>query len=194
MDLLQLVLLESPFRLAMLCFLLLAAILLLRRRWTGNARRYSLPILFAGIITLFVVQRAVVTQRERILIACDGFVEAIGREDAGRIAGAIGEGFETEGMDRAAILDYLKSCLEGVDVFDTRFRRRDVTVTGGRAEMLLVAMATVRIRGGAGEYHTCRWRIGWAIERDEWKITSLRPEMVDTVQVDSLQRLHTYVP
>lgn len=194
MEFLQLVLLESPVRLAILCFLLLAAILLLRRRWTGSARRYSLPILLACIITLFVIQRIIVTQRERILIACDGFVEAISREDPGRIAAAIGEGFETEGFDRAAILDYLKSALEGVDVFDTRFRRRDVTVTGNRAEMLLAATATVRIRGGAGEYHTCRWRLGWALERGEWKIAALRPEMIDTVPVDSLQRLYTYVP
>jgi len=194
MDFAQLVFFESPFRLAIFCFLLLAAVLLLRRRLTDDARRYSLPAVLALIVLLFIIQRAVVTQRERILAACDDFVDAITREDTGRIARAIGEGFNSEGMDRPGIIRYLNSCLEGVDVFDTRFRRRDVTVTGNRADMLLVALATVRIRGGAGDYHTGRWRVAWAMENGEWKITSLQPEMIDSVPVETLSRLHSYIP
>ncbi len=194
MDFLQLVFLESPFRLAVLCFLLLAAVLLLRRRWTGPMRRHALPAVLVCILVLFTVQSAVVTQRERILSACDDFVEAISREHLGHIAAAIGEGFESEGMDRPAIIKYLSACLEGVDVFDTRFRRRDITITGDKAEMLIVALATVRLGGGAGEYHTGRWRLGWALEDGEWKITSLRVEAIDGVPLDSLYRLKSYVP
>lgn len=194
MDFVQLVFLESPSRLAVFCFLLLAAVLLLRRRWTGTLRRYTLPVVLACILLLFVIQSAVVTQRERILIACDDFVEAISREDSAALAAAIGRRYDCDNMDRAAILEYLNSSLESLDVFDTRFRRRDITVTGQRADMLLVALATVRTKQGAGEFHTGRWRLGWALEDDKWKIVSIRPEMIDTAPVNSLRALKSYVP
>jgi ketosteroid isomerase-like protein len=189
MDFLQHWFLESPFRLAVFSFLLLAAVLFARRRWTGAAGRWSVPAALAFIVVLFTIQKAVVTEREGLQAALDDFVAAIAVEDMQGVARTIGEGYDSDAMNRSEIIEFIRASLESVDIYDTRFSRREVDVAGDRAEMLIVALATVRIRGGAGEYHQGRWRIGWAREGNEWKIVSLRPEMIDTAPVEGLGRL-----
>lgn len=189
MDFLQQVFFESPLWLAVFSFLLFAAALFGRRRLPPRLARDAIPVVLVVIVVLFIVQTEVVTERESILKELDAFVDAIAREDAAGMAKAIGEGYDSEGLDRAGIIEYLTSALESVDIYDTRYRRLDVTVKGNRADMFLAALATVRLWSRPGEYHTGRWRIGWAKEADGWRITSIRPEMLDTAPIDSLRRI-----
>jgi hypothetical protein len=130
-----------------------------------------------------------VTERERIQTALDEFVDAIATRNMTGVARAIGEGYDSEKIDREEMIEFIQTSLESVSIYDTRFSRRDVEVNGDRAEMVIVAWATVRIRNGAGEYHQGRWRIAWAREGEDWKIVALRPEMIDTAPIEGMSRL-----
>ncbi len=194
MSLLRAILFESPIWLGVGSFVLFAAVVLGRRRWTGTARAYALPGVMVLTAVLFVLQWVVVTDRERILAALDGFVAGIAAEQTPAWARFIDDGYEGEDQDRDAVVALIQSALTSVDVYDTRLRRRDVTVDDDRAEMVLGAVATVRLRGGAGAFHTGRWRIGWARGAEGWRIRSIRPERIDTMAVGGLKELIRSMP
>jgi hypothetical protein len=194
MDFLQRLFFESPVYLAVFSFVLFAVVLFTRRRMNGAAARYSLPGVVLLIVAMFSMQQAVETQRERIFRVLDEFITAIASQNISAAGRAIGEGYNSEEMNRKGIIEFIGSALESIKVYDTRIRQRDVTIDGDRAEMQLAAWATVSIRGGAGEYHMGKWRIGWAVEGGEWKIVSLRPEMIDAIPMEGMGRLRMYVP
>ncbi|MFQ5425209.1 MAG: nuclear transport factor 2 family protein [Phycisphaerae bacterium] len=194
MNLFRTILFESPAWLGVGSFVLFATAVLGRRRWTGTARAYALPGVMVLTVILFVLQWAVVTDRERILAALDGFVAGIAAEQTPAWARFIDDGYEGGGLDRDAVVALIESALTSVNVYDTRLRRRDVTIDGDRADMVLGAVATVRVRGGAGAFHTGRWRIGWARAVEGWRIRSIRPEMIDTMAVGGLKELISFVP
>jgi hypothetical protein len=194
MDFLQRLFFESPVYLAVFSFVLFAVVLFARRRMTGAVARYSLPGVALLIILLFTVQHAVETQRERIFRSLDEFIAAIASQNTSGVARAIGKEYNSEEMGRTEIIAFIDSALESIKIYDTRIRQREVTIDGDRAQMQLAAWATVSIRGGAGEYHIGKWRIGWAVEKGEWKIVSLRPEMIDAVAMEGMGRMRMYVP
>ena len=194
MDFLQELFFESPAYLAILSFVLFAVVLLARRRMTGAAARYSLPGVVLLIVVLFIVQQAVETQRERVFRTLDEFIAAISSQNTSAAGRIIGEGYNSEEMKRKDIIEFIGSALETLRIYDSRIRRRDVTINGDRAEMLLAAWATVSIRGAAGEYHLGQWRIGWDVEGGEWKIVSLRPEMIDSLPLAGMSGLKMHMP
>lgn len=193
MDFLKLVLFESRLWLGGLCFCLFAIVLLLRPRMSQAARSRSFPALIAVIFGLIVLQWLVVTDREKILAQLDDFVAAVERENRAAIAQVIDEKYDAEGMDREGILEFLTDALERVDIFDTRLRRRDVTVDGDHADLDLGAIATVRIRAGSGEIHSGRWKLRWR-KTDEWRIVSLMPVEIDTIEFKSLRQVRGQIP
>ncbi|MFH1417880.1 MAG: nuclear transport factor 2 family protein [Planctomycetota bacterium] len=194
MSFLQRLFFESPLWMGVFSFLLFAIVLFARRRMSGRASRLALPVVLLCIVMLFAVQGLVETEREAIYQVLDSFVKAIAEENLAGIAETIGRGYESETLDRDDIVQFIASRLDSLDIYDTRLRRRDVTIQGNRAKMVLGAIATVRVGSGAGMYHTGRWRIGWARESGEWRIVSLRPEMIDTMAFDSLRRLGASIP
>lgn len=194
MSFLQTLFFESPFWLGIFCFLGFAVVLLLRRRWTGNAARYSLPITLAVVVLLFLVQSLVTTQREEIQEATDALVVAVENKTVPAIRRVISPDYSSEGMDSDAIVDSIESILQSVTVRGTQIARLDVIVEGDQAHMILGARATVSIRGAIGEFHTGRWRVEWRREGDAWKITSLRPEQIDGITIESMHALRSHVP
>ncbi len=194
MNFLQRLFLESPLWLGVFSFLLFAVAVFARRRMSGSASRLVLPVVLLCIVTMFTVQGFVETEQEAIYRVLDSFVRAVAEEDRSGIAKTIGRSYESEGLDHDDIVQFISSSLESIDIYDTRLRRRDVTIRGGRADMVLGAIATVCFRGSPGEYHTGRWRVGWARESGDWRIVSLRPEMIDTMELDSLGRLGALIP
>jgi len=193
MDFLKLVLFESPIWLGGLCFCLFGIVLLMRPRMSDAARARSLPVVLAIIVALFLQQWLIVTDREKILAQLDAFVAAITAEDRPAIERLIDDDYSADGMNREDVIAFLAESLERVDIFDTRLRRRDVTVTGDTAGLDLGAMATVRIKGGVGEFHHCRWRIDWRL-RDAWRITALTPVEIDTIPFKTLQQVRGQIP
>lgn len=193
MDFLKLMLFESPIWLGALCFCLFAAVLLLRPRMTDYARDRCFPALIVVIFALILTQWLVVTDREEILAQLDAFVAGVEKEDRAAIADVIDEKYDAEAMDREGFLEFLVDSLKQVDIFDTRLRRRDVTVDGDFADLDLGAVATVRMRAGAGEMHTGRWKLRWR-HTDEWRIVSLMPVEIDTIKFTTLQQVRGQIP
>lgn len=194
MDFLQSILFESPVWLGVFSFVLFSAVLLARRRLTGKARAYALPGVMLLTVGLFLMQWLVVTQRERIQQTLDVFIAGIERENAAAWTPIIGEGYRGEGMDRDDAIEFIRSALDSLDVYDTRLKRRDVRIDGETAEMTLVAMATVKMGAGPGEFHLASWKIGWDREQDEWRIVSIQPQKVDSVPIRSLRELGGHIP
>lgn len=194
MNFLKLVLFESPFWLGVFSFLLFAVVLFARPRWSASAARYSLPATLAAIVLLFVIQSFVTTQRERILQALDALVAAVEHRDIAALRSVMSPRYQSEDMGQEDIVACIGSVLRRIKIQDTRLARRDVTIDGGRAEMILAVRATVSTRGGVGEFHSGRWRISWLNEPGGWKIIALRPETLDNYPIDSLRTLTGHVP
>lgn len=193
MDFLKMVVFESAVWLGGACFCLFGIVLLSRPRMSGSTKARSLPALAVLVASLFLLQWLIVTDRERILAQLDAFIAAVVTEDRAAIERVIDDGYESEGMNRDDLAAFLTESLERVDIFDTRLRRRDVTVDGDRAELDLGAMATVRIKGGTGEFHQGRWRIAWH-RGDEWRISSLTPIEIDTIPFKTLRQVRSQIP
>lgn len=189
------ILLESPFWLGAACFVLFAAVLLLRRRFESDrARAWAIPAVLLLAAALFVLQWAVTTDREAILDAMDAFADAVAARDHDAIALHIDDAYDGEGMDRGRFLEWLRDALTQTEVYDARFLRRDVSVVGDEAALSLRAVATVRIRGGVGETHFGDWELRWRRGPDGWRIARIRPRMIDNVNIDSLGALRGHLP
>lgn len=194
MSTLRAILFESPVGLGVVCFVLFAAVLLARTRLEGRNRAIALPGVLLLTVILFVMQWVVVTERERILAALDRFVSGITLEDRSIWSDAIADGYRSGGMDRGEVVDAIDGSLQRIDIYDTRLRRREVTITGDRAEMILGAIATVAPAGQPGGIHTARWRIGWVRDAGQWKIDSIAPIRIDTMPFDALADVIRVIP
>lgn len=194
MDFVQKLFFESPIYLGIFSFILFGVSLLVRRARRETIGRWVAPATVGLIVLLFVSQSLVVTQREHILVATDRFIAAVENRNTSALRAIISESYESEGMDADAILAYIDGALERMSICDTRTHRRDVTVDGHRAEMLLAARATVRIGGDVGQMHWGSWRLGWSRDGDAWRITSIRPIMIDGIEFRSLGELRGQLP
>src|SRR5262245_2228861 len=120
MDFVQGILFESPMWLGVSCFVLFAIVLLMRPRMEGWKRALMLPGVLVVTVLLFVTQWAVQTERERILLALDRFVQGIESKDAAAWSGMIRQGYDSEGLDHDGMVAFLKGAFEVADIYDTR--------------------------------------------------------------------------
>jgi len=185
---------ESPLWLGVVAFIGFATVLLSRQWWPEKVAKYALPVTLAVVVLLFVVQKLVTTERERILQTVAELVRSVEQRDAASLRATLSRAYDADGQDADAVVEYIRSILQSVTVRDTRLNQEDVTIDGDRAEMTLGARATVSIQGGVGEFHWGRWRLTWQREPDGWKITSLRPEELDNVPIRSLRELRDFAP
>lgn len=197
MDFLQAVFFESPIRLAILAFVLLTAALVARRRYTDTWGPRAVPGALALVALLFVLQWAVVTDRERISRATDRLIAAVEAADSAALADLFSDTYDSEGMDKAAIVEFIETALKRVRIYDTRTHRRDITVDGSTAELILAARATVSVGGDVGQLHWGAWRLTWREETDaadRWRITALQPSMLDGTEFTTLKHLRAAIP
>jgi len=184
------VLFESTLALAVLSFVLLVIVLLARTRWeSAVTRRYALPITLGVILLLFVAQRLVVTQREKILSALDVFIKAIESENIAAIKTAVSNDYEMENMKADDFVAYTARFLEAWSIRDVRYRPRDVVVEGKTATMTLGLTATAGQKKQVGQTHVGVWKFGWVRENAGWKIVSVEPKMIDGQRLDSYKQL-----
>lgn len=194
MDFFQQLFLESPIRLGVFSFAILSIALFARRRYIDTFGRKVVPATASLIVALFAIQYFVTTDREEVLQAMDEFVATIESNDTPRIEAAISDQYESEGMARDDIAEFIRRTLGRIKIYDTRFHRRDVTVQGDRAETIIAARATVSIEGGVGEMHWGSWRIDWGREAGAWRIISLRPLMLDAQEIRGMKDLRGVMP
>ena len=189
MDFISTVLFESPVWLGFACFGLFAVVLLTRNSMNETWRGRSLPGVLLLIAGLFLMQSLVTTDRERIRGTLDQFVAAITAKDAAGIGRCVADSYNEDGMDGPAFTQFVVDALKDVDIYDTRLGQRDVTVDGDAATMKLGANATVRIRGGAGEFHVGYWNLRWVRQGDDWRIAGIQPVTIDTIPFHSLREV-----
>lgn len=214
MDFVQTLFLESPIRLGILSFILMSAALVIRKRMAysfddasdraggGAGRAFLHPRAIAPgtllvIALLFAVQYGVVTDRERISLATDRFIAAVERADRAALADLFSDQYDSEELDKAAVLEFIETALARVRIYDTRTHRRDITVIGRRAELILAARATVSVGGDVGQLHWGAWRLAWAKEADAaggWRITALQPRLLDGVEFATLASVRGVIP
>ncbi|MEK6644836.1 MAG: nuclear transport factor 2 family protein [Planctomycetota bacterium] len=194
MDFLTRLFLESPIRLGVFSFIAFAIVLLVRRFLSEKAVRWSLPVALLAIPLLFAVQYTIVTQREEVFAAMDSYMAAVEARNPGGLAEGLSEAYDSEGMDRRAMLDFIDARLAVMRVYDSRVGSWDVEMNGDTAEMDLLVSATVSIQGGIGDRHVGRWTIQWVREEGGWKITGITPRMIDMMQMGSLRELRGVVP
>jgi hypothetical protein len=194
MDFLQRLFLESPIFLGFFSFIVLAVALFARRRYIDSFGPWLVPGALGLFAALFAVQYFVVTDREEILGALENFVAAIEANSPARIDGAISAQYESEGMGKDEILGFIHGTLARMKIYDTRFHRRDVTMQADHGEMILAARATVSIDGGVGGMHWGSWRIDWVREDGVWRISAIRPTMIDGQEIRGMRGLRGVVP
>ncbi len=188
------VLLESPFLLAILAFLLFGATLFARQRMESQAaRRQSIPVILLIIVAMFVAQGLVETDREVISGLIEVFAAAIEAGDVGQAGLLISDEFDGEGEGRGEFIERLEGWLSTVDIRGVQFQRREAVVLGKTATLKLAARATVRIRGQPGVMHWGAWKIDWIRSAEGWRITRIAPEMIDGRSIDSLRALEGYL-
>lgn len=193
MDFLSVTFLESPARLGVVCFLALAVMLFARRRLEGAARHRILPIGLLAMAALFGLQSLVETNRERIDHALREFVRAVEQKNTAAIAQAVSAEYDCEGLARDDVLRLINGRLARMRIYDSSLSPT-IRVEGDTARMGLGARATVSIDGGVGEFHVGSWSLDWRREGDAWRITALRPERIDGIEITRLRDLTNYAP
>lgn len=193
MEFLTATFLESPARLGVFCFLALAVLLFIRRRLEGPARHRILPIGLLAMAALFGLQSLVETDREQIGLALREFVRAIERKDTAAIAEAVSAEYDCEGLSRDDLLRFINGRLARLRIYDTSLSPT-IRVDGDTARMGLGARATVSLDGGVGEFHVGSWSLNWRREADAWRITALRPERMDGIEITRLRDLTQHAP
>lgn len=151
-------------------------------------RRGRLWLLWmTGCAALFFLQKLVVTQSERVQAELRAFVGAVEREDHPAVARFIATDYDDGEFDRAALLRFIADRLASVDVHDTRFNRldADVDADGGRAELHLVATATVHYHGAPLGRIQGEWTLQWRRSADGWRIGRIVPRRLDRREVNS---------
>ncbi len=189
MSFLQTLFFESRLYLGIFSFALFAAVLLLRPRLESESfRKRSLPVVMLAIVGLFVLQTLVVTQHETILLRLDRFVNAIVEPNPMILSELVHDRYDAEQLDRQGFLDALDQWMDRFDVYDVRYRKRDVSVDGINAELELGVMATVQINKQPGQTHFGTWMIDWQQADDgAWRITSIRPIQIDGIQISEMR-------
>ena len=81
-----------------------------------------------------------------------------------------------------------------MQVRDSRVRRSEITFDDGQAALDLGVAATVSLRNEPAQMHVGRWDIHWRRESDQWRVTAVRPREIDTLPIDSLERLGARLP
>jgi len=189
MDYLSHTFLESPPWLGVFSFLLFAVVLFGRRRLEGRSRDWALPGTLVLIVLLFVVQHLVVTPREEVRAALDELVAAIEREDRAAIAAVVSPAYQSEDMGHADLLAHIETALARMRIYDTRLSSVDIRIEGQRAGVTFLARATVAIESAVGDEHWGRWRVDFVREGGAWRIISIRPVVLDGVEVRNLRGL-----
>ena len=188
MSFLQTLFFESRLYLGILTFFVFATVLLLRPRMESETfRKRSLPITMLIIIGMFVMQPLITTDREALLARLEVFVNAIVEPNPSVLNDAISSRYDAEELDKAGLLESLGRWMERYDVYDVRYRKRAVTFNGLQAQLELGVMATVQIDKSAGQSHFGTWLIDWEFDNDRWRITAIRPVMIDGIEIQNMR-------
>lgn len=160
-------------------------------RTEGARRRRVFPIAIAACAGLFALQTLVTTERERLAQAIDEAVAAVQARDLAGVMTRISDAFASDGMDRAAFEQYVRSAFQRTEISDTRISGDTIELDGDEATTSFTATATVRIEMGVQRVGS-QWEVKWVRDPGGWKITAIRPVSVAGMQISGLRSLRAW--
>ncbi len=190
MEFVTALLFERP---AYLVPVLLVIQFVLVRRWaqrrTSQARRAML-FGFACIPLLLAVQALVQTDREALIAQCRAVAALAEKGDAEGIGHHIAAQFETEGLDRAAIVSRMQKGLKAVHPENVKLSGFDVTFQSGR-RATVIFQASARVYGPyeiTGR-QLSKWELRFERTGGRWQIIFLSPREIVGFPFNSLREL-----
>jgi hypothetical protein len=154
-------------------------------------RRWIFPAAIGGCIGLFALQTLVTTERERLALTIDETVAAVQARDLAGVMAKVANNFESDGMDRAAFEQYVRSAFQRTEISDTRISGVDVEIDGDEGRTTFTAAATVRLETGVQRLGS-QWEVSWVRGADGWKMVRVRPQSVAGMQVNGLRSLRAW--
>jgi len=190
-DLLRSVLFESRAQLTAFSLVLMGAAYAAWLRMSPPGRSRVLVGAAGLIVALFLIQSAVMTDRERVRRALDGFVSAIEKRDERAVAEAIDAAFDSDGLDQAGMVGYVSDAARKLEVRDSRLGSVSIQVDGDLARVRLSATATIRLDGTPFRA-SGRWELDWARRNDRWKLVTARPIEITGQPVSGLRSIRRW--
>jgi len=172
-------LLESPYRLAILCALGCLVLLVLWRRTLSAARRKAFLAGVSVSAILLLLQAIVVTDRERIIALMNGLAEAVIEPDFERIERAIDPEYDDGRRTKSALMALIRDRLSGTTVERARLYGFEVDVRGERATTRFRAMSSGRVGDTPVVNIPSAWQVDLIRRGRQWTITAIRPTRVN---------------
>jgi len=177
---------EQPY--ALIPLLIVAAyvclVVWLRRR-TVRAKR-ALWIAAILLVLLPVVQRLVVTDRERIRAVSAAIAAAVDAGDVAALSEHVADDFRVRDIDRAALLELAKSAMDRHRPRDVKLSDVRVTVTGDRAEVTQTSTCFVESDVYSGRV-TVNWTAVFVRARGAWRLQFADIRPTPLLPIDQLE-------
>ncbi len=173
MDRLSILLFESPLQL--LAVLILIEATLVTVWWFRSTPRNAWLIvggLFVSAI-LLIVQQVVVTDREQIRQLLEDLALAVDCENIEPIAAATDEEFLGDDMNKAKLLERVRTAFERAEIDDVRIMETRITLQGDSAEVYLRAHCRVRAPDWPYEYYISAWDLQMIRRGHDWRMISV---------------------
>jgi hypothetical protein len=147
--------------------------------WYGRRSAKPLGALLAVAAAaggVFLLDRAVVTDREQIWAAYDDIAEAVAQHDIERVASHLDLKYRGWGGLRTAAILAAEAAVKSYNIREVRYvGRREVTVTGNTAD----SRVTTSIHYGGDASRPSRilrgWKVEWIRREDGWKVRAAEP-------------------
>lgn len=168
------ILFESPI-LFVLCWAPVQVVLLVawsRTRTSGSVRRFW--VMAALLPAVLILQRAVATDRERIIERCHSLADSAVDGDVDAIGRALTPGFLAGGLDRDAFVQRADAILQRHRIERPALSGFDVEVpTADRAVAEFTSVATIATSEALTGRVSARFRLTFVRRGDDWLVESI---------------------
>jgi len=141
------------------------------------------------VVGLFMMQKLVTTDRERVRMSLDTLARAVTDKDMNRFAAQLAPEFSSDGMDKKAFVEFARGRINDVTIDPPTFTRCDIAIEGDTATIELTARNLVQYQG-FGVPWASQWTIHWKRGPEGWQVTQIIPRGWGGHEIRSLQDLH----
>ncbi len=188
-DSIQRFFLESPWLLIPVLVVIeyVLVVIWLRRRTPRS--RWAALIGLVLCILLPVVQKLVVTQRERVTLVINSMVDAVSAGDVAALAEYVSPNFNTANTDRAGFIAGVRDTLQRYTVEEPRLRDLQITVDGDRATTQFGIVCRILTPQESVANYPSAWEVVFELNDGEWQMISVEPRPTRLFPYERLQQL-----
>ena len=156
----------------------------------GSRRRRNAVLAGLSLCVLLpVIQKLVVTQRERVGQVCHALVDAVRDGDIDELGMHIAESFNVRGIDRRQLLDAARSSLSQYRIDNITTKIRESTVTGSAASVRMSIQFRLTSPDDMMTYAVVAWQLEFEFKEGEWYLTAADPVPTASLQYDRLEQI-----